>query len=193
MEQGGRYFVGTSLVNGEPLNAASLKQIPMGRIEALLNQPGVGAGICSPEATEITAERMAGVLAAQGDTRPLASWSAEFGAIEEALASLLSEPAPEVPQEDPAPKRQPLTRPTGTDPEKFYRRVAEEYSVLVGGTSRPAKVLADEANVPVATVHRWIHEARRRGTAAPSAQGSRRLTGKRRESDGQPDQEDRAE
>lgn len=64
-------------------------------------------------------------------------------------------------------EREPLARPDGTDPDGFSRRVAEAYRAAVVTTSKPAKVLADEAGVPVTTVHRWIREARQRGHLKP--------------------------
>lgn len=67
--------------------------------------------------------------------------------------------------------RPPLTRPDGTDPEGFSRRVAEAYSDAVLWTSTPAKVLAAEAAVPVTTVHRWIRDARRLGLLPPARKG----------------------
>ena len=65
----------------------------------------------------------------------------------------------------------PLTRPDGRDPDAFYEQVAVAYRDVVQTTPKVAKVLADEANVPVGTVHRWIMEARRRGFLPPARQG----------------------
>lgn len=68
-------------------------------------------------------------------------------------------------------RRKPLRRPDGTNPQEFYRRVAAAYSEAVLATSKPAKVMAEEAGVPVGTVHRWIREARRRGYLPPARRG----------------------
>jgi hypothetical protein len=64
-----------------------------------------------------------------------------------------------------------LSRPDGTDPEGFSRRVAEAYNDLVLWSSAPAKALAIEAGVPVTTVHRWIRDARRLGLLPPARKG----------------------
>jgi hypothetical protein len=69
------------------------------------------------------------------------------------------------------PARPALTRPDGTDPEGFSRRVAQAYKEAVVTTSTPAKVLAAEAGVPVTTVHRWIRDARRLGLLEPARKG----------------------
>lgn len=62
------------------------------------------------------------------------------------------------------PKRQRLGRPVNDTPhETFYRRVAEAYRSAAMESGRPAVVLAQENNVPVETVRRWVKEARRRG------------------------------
>lgn len=64
-----------------------------------------------------------------------------------------------------------LTRPDGSDPEKFYRQVALAYRQYAIETKAPARAIADEAQVPVTTVHRWIREARQRGFLPPGRKG----------------------
>jgi hypothetical protein len=66
---------------------------------------------------------------------------------------------------------EPLARPDGSNPDAFYRHVAEAYRDVLQTTNKVAKVLAEEANVPVGTVHRWIMEARRRGFLPAARQG----------------------
>jgi hypothetical protein len=65
----------------------------------------------------------------------------------------------------------PLSRPNGTNPNAFYQEVAEAYRDVVQNHRNVAVVLAEEANVPVGTVHRWIVEARRRGFLPPARVG----------------------
>jgi hypothetical protein len=67
--------------------------------------------------------------------------------------------------------RKPLTRPDGSDPDAFYRQVAEAYRDVVQKNRKVAVALAKEANVPVGTVHRWVLEARRRGFLPSARQG----------------------
>lgn len=166
-EEGGRYRIRAMLVGGRQLDTAIMRQIPLSRVESLLNQPGVGAGICSAAA-------VAGAVADRVGP-DLRTYTDEFADIELALTTLLAAPplGPALPPDGVAEERVPLQRPTGSDPEGFYRQVANAYSALIRleGTARPAKVLAAEAGVPVATVHRWIHEARRRGFLPPARQG----------------------
>lgn len=56
-----------------------------------------------------------------------------------------------------------LPRPDGANPEQFYERVANVYRLAATETARPAVRIAEASDVPVATVRRWINEARRRG------------------------------
>ncbi len=67
--------------------------------------------------------------------------------------------------------RAPLTRPDGKDPDAFYERVAVAYREMVLTHRNVAVALAEEANVPPGTVHRWVLEARRRGFLPPARQG----------------------
>lgn len=64
-----------------------------------------------------------------------------------------------------------LTRPDGKDPDTFYRQVAEAYTDAIAKSGTVAPLLAEEAGVPVPTVHRWIAEARRRGFLPPARRG----------------------
>ncbi|MEU4235110.1 hypothetical protein AB0F17_63490 [Nonomuraea sp. NPDC026600] len=73
---------------------------------------------------------------------------------------------------DYTPDRQPLRRPDGSDPDTFYQEVAQAYRSAAMESQRPAAVLAEEAGVPVTTVHRWIREARRRGSLPPGRKGT---------------------
>jgi hypothetical protein len=69
--------------------------------------------------------------------------------------------------------RQRITRPDRADPEQqqqFYRRVAMAYRQYAQ-VRPPAPAIAEEAGVPVTTVHRWVREARRRGYLPPGRQG----------------------
>ncbi|MFF4839278.1 hypothetical protein ACFY2G_04345 [Streptomyces collinus] len=160
VEKDGRWVVGNLLVVSDALDSATLKSIPIARIESLLNTRTVGAALTA---------RRSGV--AGPDWLP--SYEAEFEQLDDALARYLanstrptSSPSPGV-----APPREPLSRPDGSDPDAFYRQVAEAYNDAVRETSAPAKVLSEEAGVPTTTVHRWIFEARRRGFLPPARKG----------------------
>lgn len=66
---------------------------------------------------------------------------------------------------------EPITRPDGSDPDGFYRRVATAYRRYAIETKAPARAIAEEAQVPVTTVHRWVREARIRGFLLPGRKG----------------------
>lgn len=60
---------------------------------------------------------------------------------------------------------------TGEDPHEFSTRVAVHYRYLASISPHPAKLIAGQAGVPVATVHGWIREARLRGKLPPGHRG----------------------
>ena len=65
-----------------------------------------------------------------------------------------------------------MTRPDGSNPDSFYFQVADAYRDIVRNNRKVAVVLAEEADVPVGTVHRWILESRRRGFLPQPGKGA---------------------
>ncbi|MBX3313765.1 MAG: hypothetical protein KF906_05535 [Actinobacteria bacterium] len=58
---------------------------------------------------------------------------------------------------------------TGSRPDDFYRQVAYAWAAAVAeGHRNAASVIAEANGVAVTTVHRWVREARRRQVMAPS-------------------------
>lgn len=162
-DRDGRGVITSVVVTGDRLDSTTLKSIPVARIEAALNHPklGIPRVQIDPEALQD--------LAAHGHLFP-----DEFRVIDEALATYLQkapQPSGTKRQRPQRRQRHPLTRPDGTDPEGFYQRVAEAYNDLIVTTAAPAPLLAEEAGVPVPTVHRWIAEARRRGFLPQARRG----------------------
>jgi hypothetical protein len=166
VEREGRAVITRMVLVGEALDSATLRAIPVGRAESVLNPPRF-AHLGGLKPKEIPAD----VMAEMAERNIL--FPEEFEAIDAALDSFLAKapaggaaPATARPR-----RRQPLVRPDGSDPEGFSRRVAEAYGEAVAKTSQPAKLLADEAGVPVTTVHRWVREARQRGFLPPARKG----------------------
>ncbi|MGX5653649.1 hypothetical protein ACWKWC_02635 [Geodermatophilus nigrescens] len=48
-------------------------------------------------------------------------------------------------------------------PDEFYEAVARAYGYLNAVSTRPASEMAEANDVPVSTIHGWVKEARRRG------------------------------
>jgi hypothetical protein len=161
-EKDGRWVVANLVVVGDALDSTTLKSIPISRIESLLNTRGVGSALLAKQM-------------GMAEDRPtwMPSYRAEFAQLDDALTAYFArESRPSLPLSEPRPpQREALARPDGSDPDDFYRKVAEVYNDVVRETSAPAKVLAEEAGVPTATVHRWIFEARRRGFLPPARKG----------------------
>jgi len=174
-ERDGRGVVTRLVLIGDRLDAQTLRALPLNRVESVANHPlyGVGLGVTKPIDPEVLAD-----LSRRGELFP-----AEVESIDQALTAFLRkvpEPDPDWEWQDDGDQvvvrgggqaREPLTRPDGTDPDGFSRQVAAAYADAALRTSAPAKRLADEAGVPVTTVHRWVREARQRGHLPPARKG----------------------
>jgi hypothetical protein len=136
-------------IRGRNLTTDKLRSIPLGHIEAVATT--------DPNVTP----------AVDGEA-PLPMSQKANALVHRSNQLLLNKAHRKVLEREP---HEPLTRPNGKDPDAFYRQVAEAYRDVVQTTPKVAKVLADEANVPVGTVHRWVLEARRRGFLPPARQG----------------------
>jgi hypothetical protein len=162
----GRIAVSRLILDGD-LDPAVLRQIPLARIETVLNTPHgntAEAAFVELDADEQQAQEDKGWI-----------FPSLFGQVDEALDDYLARSADQLQlvqrTYQPQP-REPLGRPDGTDPDGFARKVAAAYSdFILAGSKAPAVDIAGEADVPVATVHRWIAEARRRGHLPPARKG----------------------
>ena len=126
----------------QPVSGARVRQVPLGRIEA--------AVVSGPLRERLLAAWDDEQL---GAARPLLA----LDVLRRRVAAGRQEPA------DPVPARAVLSRPGPAPSDAFYADVAREYLLRAADTGAPARALADEAGVPVGTVHRWVREARRRG------------------------------
>jgi hypothetical protein len=153
----GRVVVSSLVIVDQEIGPGTLKAIPMSKIENELNRGNRFAAL--PERSE--------PVDPDEDLRQIyLALHAHFGfaaSPEDAEAETETVAAPD--------GRSKLARPDGSDPEGFYRQVATAYNEALRETSKVAVVLAEEAEVPVPTVHRWIREARRRGLLPPARQG----------------------
>jgi hypothetical protein len=150
-EQDGRRVVRDLVMRSlERVSSTDLKGLPIGWLEGVIN-----------------IEENARALAAETDDANRLGLA--LTEVELLVQEMTSKPAGHVAAG--RPKRPPLKRPDGQDPDFFYRGVAEAYTDTLRRTSAIAPALAEEAGVPVATVRRWIQEARRRGFLPPARRG----------------------
>lgn len=149
-QEDGRWVVTEMYLHGDRITATDLRNVQPARLEGLANAH-----------KEMLKTRQTRRQREPGEPEPtLAELKAGF----EAANRLISETIV-------VPTRPRLTRPDGTDPEAFYRSVAAAYREHLTTTRAPAAAMADEAEVPVATAHRWIREARKRGFLPAGEQG----------------------
>jgi len=163
--------------DGEPIAPSHVRELPLHAYEAIAND----------EAEEVR-DRMAtpgpnlSVLAGQFarsyrtyDGKPT-SWVHE--SMQAQVDSVAGRAAAKR-QPDPDPVPDPVDRPRSRLPvherqpldDSFYRRLAAAYMDAVREGLNPAPALADDARVPVGTVHRWVHQARQGGYLPPGKQG----------------------
>lgn len=144
-EVDGRQAIFELVVLGDRLGAADLRAIPWARLEAKAAADPAPFEHYFEEHPEV--ERQPPVLTLDN--------------VRDTLALLA-----DADTEEPAPSgRAPLRRPSSNPyPPAFYEAVAAAYREYVTSDPRaPAARVAEEAGVPVRTVHTWIQQARRRG------------------------------
>jgi hypothetical protein len=152
--EGDRSEIVELYITGRNLTTDKLRAIPLGHIEAIATtDPNV-----TPSDRETPPAPMSQAANALGRRK------------DQILLDAARRKADEADRKARKP-RQPLNRPDGSDPDAFYEQVAEAYRDVIQTTPKVAKVLADEAGVPVGTVHRWVMEARRRGFLPAARQG----------------------
>lgn len=148
-EDGGGGFAITGLyVTAGQIDSSTLRKIPLGRWVSQIS-------------TNVGLER------ALRQLLPNAPQPEKFAELDQMFAAARRSRA-RIPK---ASRRPALTRPDGSDPDGFYRAVAGAYREYAGQTKAAGARIADEANVPVTTAHRWVREARRRGFLPPGRQG----------------------
>jgi hypothetical protein len=139
----GRLVICELYLARERVDSAALRALPLGRIEAQVN---------------VFAEMIRGSL--KGVPRPGVELQGP-------------QPRPRWQSKETVNVVPALDVPAGRKPDGFYRRVAEVYAELAQLSRRPAADMAEASGVSVASVHRWVAEARRRGYL-PRAEPGRR-------------------
>lgn len=152
VQRDGRFVVTDLYLYGERITATDLRQVQPGYAEKLANHPGGGR------------DWFLGEQRKQGGVEPTLP---ELRAGFEQAVSILKQLEANAAKSD----RPRLERPDRSDPDSFYRLVAQAYREYLTQTGAPAPRIAEEAGVPVATAHRWIREARRRGALPAGEKG----------------------
>jgi hypothetical protein len=118
-------------------NSSLLREIPILRIEAAINQTAHRQVLTrrTPDGSPLTEDLPGGELFRTPPSRALAV------------------DRPSLSIDDPGGYRK---------PDGFYRQVADLYLQVAAVSARPAHDLAEANDTPVATVHRWIREAKAR-------------------------------
>lgn len=154
---GSRRITGLVLMPGEGDSMGQmLKDLPLSRIEFFLRQlPEMPA-----EVEHVDEDGAVEVFHDPLGTHIFKEWNRAEGASVRSVEGDRDEH-----------RRPALTRPDKSGDDVFYKQVAEAYAEVMARTRAVAPTLAEEANVPVRTVHRWVAEARRRGFLPPTSRG----------------------
>ncbi|MCW2888308.1 MAG: hypothetical protein JWL58_5170 [Streptosporangiaceae bacterium] len=128
------------------LGTRSLREVPLGRLEAVVNQPNDYGKLADRirVTDDVVVPIPDEVFSVEG--RPW--WTYEIPEPPKRRAPRLKIKIPEGPHRK---------------PDSFYEQIAERFAYLAAVSSRPAQDLAEANDVPVTTVHGWVREARRRG------------------------------
>ncbi len=154
-EQDGRLVISEMYVHGAEITPALLRSIPLRALEALAD-----------EAWRAKTKRDERGMVPAVATYALSADATADPTLEDLRGRRPGRKAA------PAKPRPPLTRPDPSgDLDQFYRRVADAYREFAKLSRAPAAAMANEAGVPVTTVHRWVREARRRGHLPPGRKG----------------------
>jgi hypothetical protein len=147
VDHGGRLEVTELFIAQDHVTGSTLREVPLGRIEAIANNPKIKPALLEHIVRE--ADQVAEEMYAQFADLVPEGWQSF------------------------RPARRPRLRlriPTSRrKPNEFYMQVADAFGWLSQSSARPAQDLAETNNVPVSTVHRWVKEARRRGYLGPAS------------------------
>ncbi|MFJ3024072.1 hypothetical protein ACIPH4_24470 [Streptomyces tendae] len=147
---------------GDELSARLWRRIPFSQLERMFN--------FAPMVEVLTAPTPADVVAPTLDT--LDAYFEATSETESVFGSINSDVLVSDEQEGNPPGKIPIVKPPqGRLTDDFLRDVAEAYRWFAEAKQPPAPGIADIAEVPVRTVHRWIYEARKRGILPPARTG----------------------
>ena len=152
---------------GEALGAPFLRELPLGAIETLLNEP-------------TTYQRVLARLEERPEHLDVADAMSHFAVLRPRAGKA---PRPARPK-GPVSSRPRLERPqTRTLTDDFLQQVADFYVFVVANGERPLVAIEERASVPRNTAARWVAMARRRGFLAtdPSVKESRKESSGRKQ------------
>ena len=150
LDSNGRWEVAELFVPSDdrPLSSDDLRRIPIGRIQAMCNDPAI-----SDQLSAKAGKAAIGLeVAARRTERDVDRFNASEAGASRAPSAIVEVPS---------------TRPY---PDEFYAAVAASYSAHAR-FGRPSAQIAADSGVPVSTVHRWIRQCRARGLLTPASPG----------------------
>ncbi|MEU5339365.1 hypothetical protein AB0H18_00665 [Streptomyces sp. NPDC020766] len=147
----------------EVLSGRSWRRVPLLDVERFIATDRVRTALTFP--CEETPPAVLEELDAYFDAGELPGHPSETGYISSGM--LVSD----APEQDKAGKVPVLRPPEGRLTDEFLRDVATAYRWYTEAKQPPAPAMAEQADVPVRRVHRWVADARKRGLLPPARPG----------------------
>lgn len=174
----GRVVVVGLYVHGPEITPSVLRQLPLSRLNASWLDPQAVAAMDSKQ----TAARLETLIANEPAGSAHHKWATEQlqamqSNADPRISDLRAAIAGKTRKRSSAARQLPSagrlkTLRDGGLTEAFFAELARIYREASAQTRAPAKLIADEIDVPVKTVHRWVREARLAGALPPARKGA---------------------
>lgn len=174
----GRVVVVGLYVHGPEITPSVLRQLPLSRLNAAWLDPQAVAAMDS----EQTAARLETLIANEPAGSTHRKWASDQleamqASADPRISDLRAATARKSRKRSTAARQLPSagrlkTLREGGLTEAFFAELARVYREASEQTRAPAKLIADEIDVPVKTVHRWVREARLAGALPPARKGA---------------------
>lgn len=162
--------------DSEGLSGRVWRAVPLSKVEQAL-APLVASDLPAPQAQAVAEMREAFRPSHDGGDKESFSGVDELDHYFEEgdPVDLLERITAEIPEAAPptlsAPEAGELRPPEGRLTDEFLKRIASAHRYFAARGPAPAREIAERANVPVRTVHRWVLKAREKGFLPPARRG----------------------
>ncbi|MTE20230.1 hypothetical protein F0L17_14155 [Streptomyces sp. TRM43335] len=161
--------------DGEGLSGRVWRRVPLSKVERAL-APLTATNLPAPQAQAVAEMREAFRPTEETTSltvEQLDEYFEEGSPVDDLIDRIRSE-VPDTPSSPPVlaePDAASLRPPEGRLTDAFLRKVGDAYKYYASIGNAPARDIAEQANVPVRTVHRWVLKARERGILPPARSG----------------------
>lgn len=160
----------------EALSGRIWRRLPLSQLEMMLSLTLLGDPLPTENGPHTQAQARdaftAGVDAFETDVKaPTLDTLDQYFEATEDIATMYFNPMPSGMLVSDKGRIPQIKAPEGRLTDDFLRDVADVYRWATDAQQAPAPAIAELADVPVRTVHRWVYEARKRGILPPARTG----------------------